>query len=73
MAETSVSQDFSRSRGVDGYYLEQVISIANTEEKSKEMNVLLGSNNSKSSNSKSFSETERLVSLNLSRSIADIP
>ena len=73
MAETSVSQDFSRSRGVDGCYLEQVISIANTEEKPKEMDVLFGINNSKSSNSKSFSKTERLVSLNLSGSTTDIP
>ena len=73
MAETSVSQGFSRSRGVDSCYFEQVISIANTEEKPKEMDVLFGINNSKSSNSKSFSKTERLVSLNLSRSIADIP
>lgn len=72
MAETSVCQGFIRSRGVDGCYFEQVISIANTEEKSKEMNVLFASNNSKSGCSNIFSKRERLVSFNLTSSIADI-
>lgn len=73
MAETSVSQGFSRSGGVDSCYFEQVISIANTEEKPKEMIVLFGINNSKNSRGNIFSETERLVSFNLSTSITDIP
>jgi hypothetical protein len=73
MAETSVSQGFSRSGGVDSCYFEQVISIANTEEKPKEMIVLFGINKSKCCLSNVFSQTERLVSFNLSTSITDIP